>query len=81
MEQAATGALTNLFAQLGIAGLILAILIAGALWYLKASKDLRDEKRSVIADLKAENKDLLAENKKLERELLKCQFPESGDEP
>lgn len=76
MEAAATGTLTGLFAQLGIAGLILAILIAGAAWYLKASKDLREEKRGVIADLRTELKAATDERNRLQMELYKCQYPE-----
>lgn len=76
MEQAAASGLTTLFAQLGVGGLMLAIIICGALWYLKASKELRDEKRDVISDLKAENEKLAAENKKLTKDLLDCQYPE-----
>lgn len=82
MEQAAAGTLTGLFAQLGIAGFILAVLIAGAVWYLKASKDLRGETRGVIAELKADNtalkNELVASETKvsdLTRALLDCQFP------
>ena len=82
MEQAAAGTLTGLFAQLGIAGFILAGLIAGAVWYLKASRDLRDEKRGVIADQDAKIETLRAELKErdakivdLTRALLDCQFP------
>lgn len=76
MEQAATSGLTTLFAQLGVGGLMLAIIICGALWYLKASKELRDEKRDVISDLKAEIEKLATENKKLNSDLLDCQFPD-----
>lgn len=82
MEQAAASTLSGLFAQLGIAGVILAVLIAGAFWYLKASKDLRDEKRGVIADLESkvdklrgEIKELTQERDRLKRELLDCQYP------
>ncbi|ALE91810.1 hypothetical protein AOC05_04895 [Arthrobacter alpinus] len=78
MEAAAAGTLTGLFAQLGIAGIILAVLIAGAVWYLKASKDLREEKRSVISDLKAELKAATDERNRLQMELYRCQYPEWG---
>ncbi len=76
MEQAAASTLTGLFAQLGIAGLILAVLIAAAVWYLKTSKDLREEKRSVISDLKTELKAATDERNRLQMELYKCQYPE-----
>lgn len=75
MEQAATASLSSLFAQLGVAGFILAVLIAGAVWYLKASKDLREEKRSVIADLKKENDELRTQRDDLTEALLDCRFP------
>lgn len=75
MEQAAAASLSSLFAQLGVAGLILAVLIAGAVWYLKASKDLREEKRNVIADLKKENEDLRGQRDDLTEALLDCRFP------
>lgn len=85
MEQAATNTLAGLFAQLGVAGLILAVLIAGAAWYLKASRELREEKRGVINSLEAkieklreEIKDLTLERDRLQRELLDCQYPERG---
>lgn len=76
MEQAAATTLTGLFAQLGIAGIILSVLIAGAVWYLKASKDLREEKRNVIADLKAENNALRVQRDDLQEALLDCKFPD-----
>lgn len=75
MEQAAASTLTGLFAQLGVAGLVLAILIAGAGWYLKASKDLRTEKRDVITDLRDDIDKLTAERDKLKEDLLDCRFP------
>ena len=82
MEQAAASTLTGLFAQLGIAGFILAVLIAGAVWYLKASRDLRDEKRGVIKTQDAKIETLRAEIKErdakivaLTEALLDCQFP------
>jgi len=75
VEQAAATTLTGLFAQLGIAGLVLAILIAGAAWYLKASKELRTEKRDVITDLRTEIKDLTAERDELKEALYDCRFP------
>lgn len=75
--------MAGLFAQLGIAGVILAVLIAGAAWYLKASKELREEKRGVIAELEAkidklrgEVKDIAAERDRIQKELLDCQYPE-----
>lgn len=83
MEQAAAASLSSLFAQLGVAGLILAVLIAGAAWYLKASRELREEKRGVITSLeakidrlRAEIKDLTLERDQLKRELLDCQYPD-----
>lgn len=79
MDQAATNTLTGLFAQLGVAGIILAVLIAGAVWYLKASKDLREEKRDVIAELRTENRELTIERDRLKRELLDCQYPGRTD--
>lgn len=88
MEQAAASTLTGLFAQLGIAGFILAVLIAGAVWYLKASRDLRDEKRGVIAGLetkvdklRVEIKELTLERDRLKRELLDCQYPGRTEAP
>lgn len=75
MEQAAAASLSSLFAQLGVAGFILAVLIAGAVWYLKASKDLREEKRNVIADLKEENDTLRTQRDDLQEALLDCKFP------
>lgn len=75
MEQAATNTLAGLFAQLGIAGFILAVLIAGAVWYLKASKELRDEKRGVIADLREEVESLRTQRDDLQEALLDCKFP------
>lgn len=53
MEAEASSAIAGVLQQLGIAGIILAVLIAGGFWYVKASKDLRDEKRGVIAELEA----------------------------
>ncbi|WP_343317798.1 hypothetical protein AAFM46_11055 [Arthrobacter sp. TMP15] len=76
MEQAAAASLSSLFAQLGVAGFILAVLIAGAVWYLKASKELREEKRTVITDLKAELKAATDERNRLQMELYNCQYPE-----
>lgn len=75
MEQAAASTLTGLFAQLGVAGLVLAILIAGAGWYLKASKDLRTEKRDVITDLREEINKLTVERDALKEALYDCRFP------
>ncbi|POH58258.1 hypothetical protein [Arthrobacter glacialis] len=75
MEQAAASTLTGLFAQLGVAGLVLAILIAGAGWYLKASKDLRTEKRDVITDLREDIHKLTVERDALKEALLDCRFP------
>lgn len=80
MEQAAAGTLTGLFAQLGIAGLVLAVLIAGAAWYLKASKELRAEKRDVISGLKKENDDLRTQRDDLQEALLDCKFPNRNGE-
>lgn len=85
MEQAAAASLSSLFAQLGVAGFILAVLIAGAVWYLKASKDLREEKRNVITDLKKENDVLREQRDDLQEALLDCKFPNRNrgvdDEP
>ncbi|NVM97837.1 hypothetical protein [Arthrobacter sp. SDTb3-6] len=75
MEQAASTTITGLLAQLGIAGIILAVLVAGAAWYLKTSKELREEKRGVISDLEAKVRELESEKSRLQRELYKCQFP------
>lgn len=81
MEQAAASTLTGLLAQLGIAGIILAVLIAGAVWYIKASRDLRDEKRDVIADLRAELEKVTQERNKYFEELLDCRYPGRRDDP
>lgn len=75
MEAEAAATLAGLFAQLGIAGIILAVLIAGAAWYLKASRELREEKRSVIADLKIEVEALRMQRDTLQEALLDCKFP------
>jgi len=79
VEQAATNTVTGIFAQLGIAGLILAVLIAGAVWYLKASRDLRDEKRSVIGDLRTELEKVTKDRDKYLEELLDCRYPGRKD--
>ena len=79
MEQAATDTLSGLFAQLGIAGFILAVLIAGAVWYLKTSKDLREEKRGVIKELTAELEKVRQERDGYLEELLDCRYPGRRD--
>lgn len=83
MEQAATAGLTTLFAQLGVGGLVIAILVGCAVWWLKASKDLRTEKRGVIEQLETklavrdtQIEELKAERDQLRRDLLNCQFPD-----
>lgn len=85
MEQAAATTLTGLFAQLGAAGLFLALLVAAGGWYLKASKDLRAEKRDVIRDLNADLDKVTTERDKLKEDLLDCRFPNRNggvnDEP
>ncbi|GAA5229277.1 hypothetical protein [Arthrobacter cryoconiti] len=80
MESAS--AFTGILAQLGFAGLTLIGIIAGLGWYLKTSKDLREEKRGVIASLELKIKDreaeiekLMSRNTDLTRALLDCQFP------
>lgn len=75
MEQAAASTLTGLFAQLGVGGLVLAIIVAGAAWYLKASKELRAEKRDVITELKEDIQKLTTERDDLKEKLLDCRFP------
>ena len=48
MEQAAAGAITSLLPQLGIAGIGLLLIGGLGFWWLRASKDLREEKEGVI---------------------------------
>ncbi|MBW4094578.1 MAG: hypothetical protein HIU81_03885 [Acidobacteria bacterium] len=75
MEQAATGTIAGIWAQLGIGGLILSILITGAAWYLKVSKELREEKRGVIRSKDEEIDRLRDELNRTREELLDCRFP------
>lgn len=61
MEAATAGAITALLPQLGVAGLGLVAIGALGFWWLRASKDLREEKEGVIGRQNERIKDLKAE--------------------
>jgi F0F1-type ATP synthase membrane subunit b/b' len=80
--------LSSVLAQLGIFGLVLVVLIAGGIWYLRATRDIRDEKEGVIKRLQDENQRLQAEIDAAERTAEKwregyyaCKYPGSRPDP
>lgn len=81
MEQATAGAAASLLAQLGIAGLGILIISALAFWWLKASRDLRDEKEGVIERQSKRLGELTTERDKYKEAYLACRYPGSGADP
>lgn len=81
MEQAASGALSSLLAQLGIFGIGLALLIAVIIWWFRATKDLRDEKEGVIGRLQKETDSLKVDRDKYREAYLALKYPGSGADP
>lgn len=81
MEQATAGAATSLLAQLGIAGLGIVVIAAIAFWWLKASRDLRDEKEGVIERQSKLIGELIDERDKYKEAYLACKYPGSGHDP
>lgn len=77
MEQAVSLGLP-LLAQLGIAGFIVSVIVVGALWWLKASADLRSEKEGVIARQQAQIESLRKQRDQWQRRALDCLYPGSG---
>lgn len=81
MEQAASGALSSIFAQLGIFGLVLALIGVGFFWYLRATKDIRDEKEGIIKRLQEENDALEVLLEKYREAYYACKYPGSRPDP
>lgn len=76
MEQATNTALATLYNQLGIFGVILVFLIGLGVWWLKASKALRDEKESTLTRLQAENEKLREDRDKYQQQYLDYRYPD-----
>ncbi|MBG6085804.1 hypothetical protein [Zhihengliuella flava] len=88
MEQAAETAISTLLGQLGFAGLGLGAIAALGFWWLKASRDLRDEKEGVIVRLgsdkdrlKAKLAEVEAERDKYREAYLALKYPGSHADP
>lgn len=81
MEQAASGALSSVLAQLGVFGLGLLVVIAFTFWYFRATKDIRDEKEGVIKRLQEENDALEVLLEKYREAYYACKYPGSRPDP
>lgn len=81
MEDEAAGAIQGIVAQLGIFGLVLAVLIAGGIWYFRATKDIRTEKEGVIRRLQEENDALEILLEKYREAYYSCKYPGSRPDP
>lgn len=64
MEQATSGALGGVLAQFGMFAGALVVILALAFWWLKASRELREEKEGVIA---RKNGELAAKDVELDK--------------